>query len=440
MTNRFLQTFLPRLEENGIKYAIVRGWDDIPNSMLGGDCDMWIDETQYEQIKQILHRTLADTDGRVVSYMEGYKAPKYILLGPDWGLQLDLGFTVVHYKCYTYYPDDLVQKHVKIFNGYRVVSADADAYMAFIKEILYNGFSQKDKYVKRMRNVLKFSTQELICENLSLYSESTIHMFQQQALDETRTKYPELRRAMCRDILPLINFRNIHYQLRKLKRLFRHPGYMIAVLGTDGSGKSAIINAITPWLDEAFHHNVKYKHLRPGLLPDIAVLLGKRKESECHPDVVSTPHSGKPSGLWGSLARLAYYLVDYSLGYAKSIWRGIALHYNVFIFDRYYYDYYIDQRRYLLNLPKWFIRAGELFVPKPDIILCLGGEPEKIYARKPETSLEEVTHQTKELKRFAAKRKNAVWIDTTQPIEDSISDAKDAILDVMSERFKKILG
>ena len=73
MTNRFLRTFLPRLEQAGIQYAIVRGWEDIPNSMLGGDCDMWVDETQYEQLKQILRSTLTDCNGIVASYMEGYK-------------------------------------------------------------------------------------------------------------------------------------------------------------------------------------------------------------------------------------------------------------------------------------------------------------------------------------------------------------------------------
>ena len=62
-----------------------------------------------------------------------------------------------------------------------------------------------------------------------------------------------------------------------------------------------------------------------------------------------------------------------------------------------------------------------------------------IYARKPETSLVEVTRQTDELKRFASKRKNAVWIDTTKPIEESVADAKSAILKMMSTRFKNVL-
>ena len=83
MHNKFLYSFLSRLEQTGIRYAIVRGWDDIPNSMQGGDCDMWVDETQFLQFRQILGQTLKDTNGKIVSYMENYKAPKHILLGPD---------------------------------------------------------------------------------------------------------------------------------------------------------------------------------------------------------------------------------------------------------------------------------------------------------------------------------------------------------------------
>ena len=44
-----------------------------------------------------------------------------------------------------------------------------------------------------------------------------------------------------------------------------------------------------------------------------------------------------------------------------------------------------------------------------------------------------------QLQRFAVRRKNAVWIDTTQPIENSIRDAKTAILNMMSIRFKDVL-
>jgi hypothetical protein len=78
---------------------------------------------------------------------------------------------------------------------------------------------------------------------------------------------------------------------------------------------------------------------------------------------------------------------------------------------------------------------GGWFVPSPDLILCLGGSPQKIYARKPETSLEEVAHQVNVLKDFCDKRKNAVWIDTTVKPEQSIDEAMNTITTVLKKRF-----
>ena len=439
MRNRFLYALLTRLEQAGVDYAVIRGWEDIPNTMSGGDMDLWIEPAQFAQLRQIVKEVLETTDGHVVSFLDNLMVPKYTFLGLDWGLQMDAALYPIQFHCYDSLPNDIAGRYTILYNGYKVVSPDADAYMAFFKEVLNNGYCQKEKYVVNLRKVLIKSSQEEINENLSLYSAETIQKLQAQVLDENRQDFHDLAKALKRDILPAINLRFVRNQLMKWKRIFCHPGYVIAVLGTDGSGKSAIIDAITPWLDEAFHNNVHYKHLRPGWIPDIAVVLGKRKESEVHPVVVSTPHSGTPSGGIGSMMRVLYYLLDYTLGYFQIVWRQIAAHSNVFIFDRYYYDYYIDQRRSLINLPKWIIRVGEIFVPKPDIILCLGGDPEKIYARKPETSLEEVARQTEELKRFTACRKNAVWIDTTQSIENSILDAKTAIFNMMSTRFKDVL-
>lgn len=427
------------MEQSGIQYAIIRDWDNIPESMSGGDLDLWIDKTKYDQVKDIIQCALVESEGCVVSFLDNLMVPKYTFLSANWGLQMDVCLTAVQYHCSNFLPEDFVQRNILRHNGYQVLSPKADTYLAFLKEVLNMGYCQKDVYVTNFKKTLEQSSDEEIHANLNVYSDDSIRMLQSQVVNDCKNDYHTLAKKLRGEILPGINLRYMRNQIMKCNRLFRHPGYMIAVLGTDGSGKSAIIGAITPWLDDAFHNGITYKHLRPGLLKDIAVVLGKRKADVPKQDVVANPHSGKQSGFIGSMLRLIYYLMDYLFGYFKLIWPQIVMHTKVFIFDRYYYDYYIDQRRSLINLPKWIIRVGELFVPKPDIILCLGGDPEKIYARKPETSLEEVARQTDELKRFAAKRKNAVWIDTTQPIEDSIRDAKTAILNMMSTRFKNVL-
>lgn len=195
-------------------------------------------------------------------------------------------------------------------------------------------------------------------------------------------------------------------------------GYTIAFLGTDGSGKTTIIERVSPRLNEAYPKCVYYEHLRPNWIPTISRLLGKGAAEE--PD--TDPHVKKQSGVVGSLFRFSYYFVDYTLGYWMKIYPRKAFHSCVWIFDRYYYEYLIDPRRTRVTLPKWVFKAGLLLIPEPDLILCLGANPETIYARKPEMTLEEVTRQVNELSAFCKKHKKAVWVDTGCSIEQSVEE------------------
>ena len=107
------------------------------------------------------------------------------------------------------------------------------------------------------------------------------------------------------------------------------------------------------------------------------------------------------------------------------------------ICDRYYYEYMIDPKRCAVKLPPGWARFWGWFIPKPDLILCLGGDPEKIYARKPETSLEEVKRQVAALKKFCDGNRRAVWIDTTTSIEASYDAAMSAIEGRMRKRYSR---
>ncbi len=200
---------------------------------------------------------------------------------------------------------------------------------------------------------------------------------------------------------------------------------IIVVEGTDGAGKSTVIDALKPFLEEQFTGGVHYFHLRPGWLPSIGVLLRKREDDG---QTVTNPHAQKPSGLIGSMIRWVYYQLDYSLGYIRKV-RPLLRHGDTCcIFDRYYYDYFIDPRRSRICLPHWLLRTGEWIVPHPDVILCLGGEAEKIYGRKPETSLEEVRRQVGALQQLCYTRRQAVWIDTTVPFDQTIASAMAALM------------
>ncbi len=202
----------------------------------------------------------------------------------------------------------------------------------------------------------------------------------------------------------------------------------IAFLGTDGSGKSTIISALKPWVEEHYGF-VVYEHMRPNFFPSLAVATGKRKASEESHTVCTNPHGSKSSGLLGSVIRLTYYWLDYTWGYYKKVYHSKD---TIWFFDRYYYDYYVDQKRSRINVPKWILNIYGWFVPSPDLTICLGGDPSLIYSRKPETSLEEVACQNQILKKFAQKHKHSVWIDTTRTIDESVNAAKKAVQDLMS--------
>ena len=89
-----------------------------------------------------------------------------------------------------------------------------------------------------------------------------------------------------------------------------------------------------------------------------------------------------------------------------------------------------------MRLPPGFARFFSWFIPRPDLILCLGGDPEKIYARKPETSLEEVRRQVAALRKFCDGNPRAVWIDTTTSLESSVDAALSAILARLRARVR----
>lgn len=199
-------------------------------------------------------------------------------------------------------------------------------------------------------------------------------------------------------------------------------------MGTDGSGKSTVIEYITPWLESINAKGVHYEHLRPNWLPPLGAVAGKSSNKDSGP--VLDPHGQKPSGFLGSLVRLGYYSLDYYVGYRRKIIRLCRNGGQVCLFDRYFYDIEIDPRRMRIALPTWILRGVLKLLPEPDLVLCLGAEPDVIYERKPETSLEEVTRQIKHLKSLCQKNKRAVWVDTGESIEASIAAVKSAVLNL----------
>lgn len=433
----FLFEYYNTLNMQGVFYFVYGEYENLPNGNGSSDIDMIISQSDFNLGISILNSIARNDKVDVVSYYYGPNSCFVRFMTPEWGVQFDI-ISAFYHKDKIYYPTEYLRNDIVTHNDViKALKIEVGYYVDFLKELTHIN-TVKEKYVRGF--VAEYSKNEDRKKQLKvLYGEELTNIIDNHLQYEAMVSVlPELKNILNKKLHPSkITLGRIKRRLYSFKRLFLPPGYVIAVLGTDGSGKSTIINEITPILNEAFHKGVMYHHLRPSWLPDLGVLSGRR-EKTAQQAVCTNPHSSQPSGLLGSLFRWGYYLIDYSLGYMRKMWLSKHTKSHVHIFDRYYYDYYIDPYRLRVKLPKWIIRFGELFVPCPDIILCLGGDPNIIYERKPETTLEEVTLQNERLRHFCNRRENAAWIDTTQDVNKSVKEAMKAIHEMMAKRFANV--
>lgn len=432
----FLVSWFSILNHNNIRYAILRNYHTLPDSCGGSDIDIWVKKEDYKNFVRITNDCAIANEGVLASYIPDDTCPRIIYQAYGWGIQLDVHIGVAKHRGVPYIDDETIEGHIIEYNGIKVLSKEIDILISFLKEVL-NNKKCKEKYCIQAAELIDKTAKEDIDKFLKAFSKNARNQIIEvlKKRDFSKTTIQELGILCSKDIQSLgSKTRYCMSQLKKLTRVFKQPGYTIAFLGTDGSGKSTVINAITPILNEAFHNGIRYEHMRPNHIPSLAVAMGKKKNDE-PTGVCSNPHGSKPSGFAGSLLRVSYYMLDYTWGYFRKVFLDKAFKTHIWLFDRYYYDYLIDPRRGRISLPKWILKFYGIFVPTPDIVLCLGGDPGKIYARKPETSLEEVTRQTNVLKSFCNSNKKAVWIDTTTTPQESIDAAMIAIQKMMEKRY-----
>ncbi len=438
LKNKFLPAFFEELNTNNLQYCVLRNYKHLPFSLNGSDLDILITQKDVGKFYSLLKVVLNKTNGKII-VQYGKLTPRICIVGVEvnssYGIQLDVHEGILPYRTTNMFPVDFLLSRVNEHNGIFVANdTDADV-IAFLKEILNNGTCSEnyfnDAKIAWLKNKLLYIdvlTPLFNVEFISLMS-STIENDYNSVKVSKLGKYG--RFVLTKDIS--IKKRNLISRASRFYRFFNPPGFSIAVLGTDGAGKTTIIHAISEPLNEAVHNALFYEHMRPNLIPNIAQIFGKKQ----HIGSVENPHGAKPSGLIGSLLRLLYYSFDYIFGYWFKIYPVIVKKSSIWIFDRYYYDYMIDPKRARINLPCWVIKGIGFLIPKPDLVLCLGADPETIYSRKPELPLDEIIEQVNKLKFFCKTEHKAVWIDTGKNLDVSVQQTLEVIVNKMNLKLRK---
>jgi thymidylate kinase len=196
---------------------------------------------------------------------------------------------------------------------------------------------------------------------------------------------------------------------------------IIALLGTDGSGKSSIARRIGEVVGDLFAET-HYVHLRPAL--------GVRGGRSSGP--VTDPHRSAARGRFISILKILYFVFDYTAGHFLKV-RPMATN-SLVVFDRYYHDILVDPVRYRYGGSGWLVRLGARLVPRPDAFILLDAPVEVLRARKQEVTAAETARQRSAYLELVGRMPNGHVIDATRPVERVVADVRDTIIETMRRR------
>ena len=441
MEKEFLHSLFYKLNNLKVKYAVLRNYETLPENTNGSDIDICFFDDEGVAIKA-LQDAMVVCGGAVIGVVSSPGFTQFAVIGKYkksgllwWGQLIDVSSST--YKGLPIASLEELGKHIKNYNGVSVLSKNVSSANALIKTILSHG-DINEKYLKEYmeaggveKNVYDRIFSPLGCR-ANIYLRDIIETYNGKVdfYKVIKARLAVHLHAMRKNIIDYIRNRFL-FEYSRIERLYNPVGIVVGILGTDGSGKSTVIHAIRPVLESATHGAFYVEHLRPTLLPPLARLKGKTSGVQ---GPVTDPHGSKPSGVPGSLFRLAYLVADYVMGYWIKVRPRIAKSPAIVLFDRYAYDLEMDPRRFRIKLPKWLLHLATKMAPKPDLIFCLDGEAEEIQRRKQELPLEEVERQLAFIREFAANHPNAVLISTRGTVEETREQVLDALRQYCLER------
>jgi thymidylate kinase len=250
-------------------------------------------------------------------------------------------------------------------------------------------------------------------------------------------RYERLRilfRTVLRD--PLFHLWHVPLFLYYRLKCHLFPcGEFVALSGPDGSGKTTVLELVREKLSTAFGLQEKsIFHFRPSVLPRIAELARTVNLISSVDHNYSEPHRAKPSGIFGSSFRVAYYALDYFAGYFKVI-RPILFRRELVISDRYFYDLIADPGRSRISLPFGLLNAIFRFMPKPHTAFFILASPERIRERKQELAADTIEALNRRYIELAKRHRNLVIIDNNGGPEKAAADIVDAVITRRAQRL-----
>ncbi len=399
----FFQLFFSELEKRGIPAVILHGYEELPE-VMSSDVDYAVRECDRARMRALQYE-LAERHGWLVAQELRHQVfASYTVLvdaaDPANFLKLDVCSHYVKDRCFLV-PDEVLLAGRRPLRGFFVPAPAAEFIYVLAK--VFGKNKDPQPFVARLRELWELDREGAESQFARLMGDDL-------GSAESWLARPASEWAQLDTRMRSRNRYSAALMLREAGRMARrvvnHTGLCVAILGVDGAGKSTQIERLRA--RECFR-NVKYFHFRP--------MVFERREGQAAP--VTDPHGQEPRSPLASIAKVAYYAVDQFVGWWLRVAPAIARS-SLVVFDRWFDDILVDQRRYRLSAGAGLAKLLRRFLPKPHLTIALDAPPEVARARTPELEPAEIERQRGVFRQLAAE--NANWhIVSSVPAPDDVA-------------------
>lgn len=440
--------YTEKLNREKVRYFILRNHQGLPENNISKDVDVAVEPKDAKKALMMLKQTYKRNG---LKYYDEAIFNKTICthgMGNGTGIHIDIVAGCV-LKGYEVVPFEELYNHVVPFKNFYILDELYDGVILLISKVF--GFKNpmlKEKYKKEIlecqrKNPIKFKAEMCKLFGDSFGSQIT-DLVENNEFDEILEEHKEIDKrlkkyARKKSRLKVLKDRTyfvwqkidrVIFRYRKFKRTF-------AVLGPDGTGKTTFLEKIIDKLNYYYVSNptdnkFKIYHFRPTIFPNLGEIGEKAKVMEQDKDFTN-PHRRKPANPISSFFRIAYYTLDYILGWQKCVRSDVRMD-RYSIFDRYSYDLIVDPKRTRINLPKAIRKFFVWLTPRPGIVFILTADADTIYSRKTELPKEEIERQLEEYEQLSNTNKRFVKIDSRKTPDEMADEALRAVLEKYASR------
>jgi thymidylate kinase len=439
--SQLLEKLFANLNNAGIRYAVLRNHEGLP-AKPGRDIDLLT--ADFKQFKHILIQVATEEGFRVMTFRRYSGMTKYHLVRFQADeirvVEIDLAWSC-RWKGIPVASHDLLEKHRVWRQDIYILRPGAEAAISLTKNLLHQGIIL-EKYRPVLPGMARID-QDGFVETLEqcFGNQLTRRLYELTCRGDwghIEAMTGELRQAAMRNAIvhqPLVQLgRWLVYLGWNLWKFFRNNGLFVVLIGPDGSGKSTTATGLQQYLQPLFQ-GTRYYHFRFEVIPrlrDLAQSLGFKvpaESSENESAAASAQENAVKLSKLKSSFYLLYYALDFFLGHLI-IWRARGYG-QLIIFDRYIYDYMIQQT---MSPPGGLTKMVLWLLPHPDAVVYLKNDPAVIYARKPELGRAALERQSAACSRLISQFPHGYVVETTGTPEKTTQQVGRLLVEQMLQK------